>query len=136
MPGKKFKQQKGRIRGISCKGVFLCCGDCGIKSVECARIPSNQFESVISVIKKKMNRDSKLYQMVLPSCPVSKKPIGVRMGSGKGDIDHFVANVQAGKILFELSGFSNDVVDEIVRIANSKFSMKVKRTNLEKMYYG
>jgi large subunit ribosomal protein L16 len=138
MPGgKKFsKQQKGKVRGMSCKGTFLYSGSSGIKAVECARITSSQLESVISIIKKKMNKDSKLRQMVFPDCPVSKKPIGVRMGSGKGDVEFFVAKVQAGRNLFELDGFSDDVLDDIVKITSSKLQIKVRKTKLGKMYYG
>jgi large subunit ribosomal protein L16 len=128
MPRKiKFrKAQKGKNRGIAVRGSQLHFGDYGIKTLENGMLRSNHIEAVRLVIARKSKGTGKLWINVFPHTPVSKKPAETRMGKGKGDLDHWVAKVKRGRVMFELSGVPEDFARLMFRLVSFKLPMKCK----------
>jgi len=123
----KFRKVfKGKIRGISSRGNHLSFGDYGLKVLEKKRIKSNQIESARKAISGSLKRSGKLWIRIFPHTPVVKKPVEVRMGKGKGDVDHFVSKVKPGKILFELNGVSKEDAYKAFIKASAKLSTKTR----------
>ena len=128
---RKFrKEQKGRNTGIATRGAAVSFGDFGLKATERGRLTARQIEAARRAISRHVKRGGKVYIRVFPDKPVSKKPLEVRMGSGKGNVEYYVARVQPGKVLFEMEGVTEDIAREAFRLAASKLSvdtMFVKR---------
>ena len=135
MPKKtKFrKSHRGRRKGNSKGGNVVTFGDYGIQAVETSYVTGRQIESARITITRTMKRGGKVWINIFPHKPVTLKPAEVRMGSGKGNVEYYVAVVKPGRIIFEISGVPEDVAREAIRKAGHKLPMKtkfVKRDNL------
>ena len=137
MPKKvKFrKQQKGKRRGKAWRGSTLSFGEYGLKVMECGYITDRQIEASRIAMTRFIKRGGKIWLRLFPDKPITKKPAEVRMGSGKGALDHWVAVVRPGKILFEMEGVTPQIAAEAMRLASHKLPLKTKfvqRPGLEK----
>ncbi|MBI2682491.1 MAG: 50S ribosomal protein L16 [Acidobacteriales bacterium] len=128
MPKKvKFrKQQKGRRRGKAWRGSTLSFGDFGLKVMEAGWITDRQIEASRVAMTRFIKRGGKVWLRLFPDKPVTKKPAEVRMGSGKGAPDHWVAVVRPGKILFEMEGVTREIAIEAMRLASNKLPLRTK----------
>ena len=128
MPKKvKFrKQQKGKRRGKAWRGSTLSFGEYGLKVLECGYITDRQIEASRIAMTRFIKRGGKIWLRLFPDKPITKKPAEVRMGSGKGALDHWVAVVKPGKILFEMEGVAPDIAQEAMRLASHKLPLKTK----------
>ena len=120
------KAQKGRMKGISQRGHQLSNGMFGIKSLDSKFITSRQIEAARIAATRHMKREGQLWIKIFPDKPITKKPLEVRMGKGKGAPEYFVAVVKPGRILFEVSGVAADVAKEALRLAAQKLPVKTK----------
>jgi len=137
MPKKvKFrKQQKGKRRGKAWRGSTLSFGEYGLKVMECGYITDRQIEASRIAMTRFIKRGGKIWLRLFPDKPITKKPAEVRMGSGKGPLDHWVAVVRPGKILFEMEGVTPQIAAEAMRLASHKLPLKTKfvqRPGMEK----
>ena len=124
---KHRKLHKGRIKGNASRGTRINFGDFGIKAMEAGRITSRQIEAARIAMTREMKRAGKVYIRIFPDKPITKKPAEVRMGKGKGSVDHWVAPVRPGRILFEIGGgVAFDVAREAMRLAQQKLPIKTK----------
>jgi large subunit ribosomal protein L16 len=125
------KQMKGRNRGLALTGNKVSFGEYGMKSTELGRISARQIEAARRVITRYVARGGKLWIRIFPDTPVTKKPLEVRMGSGKGNVEYWAAKVQPGKMLYELEGIPESEAREAFRLAGDKLPVKsvfVRRT--------
>ena len=120
------KQQKGRNRGLAHRGSSVDFGSFGLKSLEHGRITNRQIESARIAMTRYMKREGKVWIRIFPDKPITKKPLEVRMGKGKGAVDHYVANVQPGRIMFELDGVPRAVAEEALRLAAQKLPVATR----------
>ena len=120
------KAQKGRMKGISQRGSQLSNGMFGIKSLDSKFITSRQIEAARIAATRYMKREGQLWIKIFPDKPITKKPLEVRMGKGKGAPEYFVAVVKPGRVLFEISGVPYDVAKEALRLAAQKLPVKTK----------
>ena len=122
----KFKKQRKdrNKRRIATKCNELNFGEFGLKSLNNSRITARQIESSRIVISKYLKRAGKVWIRIYPDKPVTKKPVEVRQGRGKGDVEFWVALVQPGKILFEISGVSKDIAFKALKLASYKLPIK------------
>lgn len=123
---KHRKTQRGRMKGKAYRGSQIAFGTFGIKALEPAWITNRQIESARIAINRYLRRDGKVWIRIFPDKPVTKKPAEVRMGSGKGNPEFWVAVVKPGRILFEIDGVSKELAQEAVRLASHKLPIKVK----------
>jgi len=114
------KQQKGRNRGLAYRGSTVSFGSFGLKAVTAGRLTSRQIESARIAMTRHMKREGKVWIRVFPDKPITAKPQEVRMGKGKGALDHYVAQIKPGRILFEMDGVPRDVAEEALRLAAQK----------------
>ena len=123
----KYRQaQKGKIRGIATSGNKVHFGEYGLKAIENGLIRSNHIEACRVVVARKMKGAGKLWINIFPHKPVSKKPAETRMGKGKGDLDHWVAVIKRGRVLFEISGVPEDFAKMVLRLVSFKLPVKTK----------
>jgi len=120
------KQQKGRNRGLAYKGSTVDFGSFGLKTLENGRITNRQIEAARIAMTRYMKREGKVWIRIFPDKPITSKPLEVRMGKGKGNLDHYVANIKAGRIMFELDGVPRDVAVEALRLAAQKLPVLTK----------
>ena len=120
------KMQKGRMKGLSQRGHTLSNGMFGIKSLDSNFVTSRQIEAARIAATRYMKREGQLWIKIFPDKPITKKPLEVRMGKGKGALDHYVAVVKPGRILFEVSGVPLQVAKEALRLAAQKLPVKTK----------
>jgi len=120
------KMQKGRMKGLSQRGHRLSNGMFGIKALDSVFVTSRQIEAARIAATRYMKREGQLWIKIFPDKPITKKPLEVRMGKGKGALDHYVAVVKPGRILFEISGVPIDVAMEALRLASQKLPVKTK----------
>lgn len=120
------KQQKGRNRGLAYKGSTVDFGSFGLKTLENGRITNRQIESARIAMTRYMKREGKVWIRIFPDKPITSKPLEVRMGKGKGNLDHYVASIKAGRIMFELDGVPRDVAVEALRLAAQKLPVLTK----------
>ncbi|MBU6234929.1 MAG: 50S ribosomal protein L16 [Alphaproteobacteria bacterium] len=120
------KAHKGRIHGTAKGGTMLNFGSIGLKAVEPERITARQIEAARRAISRHMKRQGQLWIRVFPDVPVSKKPLEVRMGSGKGSPELWVCRVKPGRIMFELDGVPHTVAREALTLAAAKLPVKTK----------
>jgi len=118
------KQFKGRNRGVATRGNKVSFGEFGLKAVELGRITSRQIEAARRAMSRHIKRGGKIWIRVFPDKPISKKPLEVRMGSGKGNVEYWVALVQPGRMMFEIEGVSEDLAREALRLAADKLPVK------------
>ncbi len=114
------KQQKGRIKGNAGRGYTISFGSFALKSLDAARITNRQIESARIAMTRYMKREGKVWIRIFPDKPITSKPAEVRMGKGKGALDHWVANVKPGTIMFEMDGVPMEVAKEALRLAAQK----------------
>ena len=120
------KMQKGRMKGLSQRGHRLSNGMFGVKALDAVFVTSRQIEAARIAATRFMKREGQLWIKIFPDKPITKKPLEVRMGKGKGALDHYVAVVKPGRILFEISGVPIDVAKEALRLASQKLPVKTK----------
>ncbi len=120
------KMQKGRMKGNAGRGTQLAHGVFGIKSLESVLMTSRQIEAARIAATRYMKREGSLWIMVFPDKPITKKPLEVRMGKGKGAVDHYAAVVKPGRVILEISGVSMEVAKEALRLASQKLPVKTK----------
>lgn len=120
------KQQKGRMKGISQRGHELSNGMFGIKSLDSSFITSRQIEAARVAATRFMKREGQLWIKIFPDKPITKKPLEVRMGKGKGAPEYWAAIVKPGRIMFEIGGVPLDVAKEALRLAAQKLPVKTK----------
>ena len=120
------KQQKGKRRGKAWRGASLSFGEYGLKVMECGYITDRQIEASRIAMTRFIKRGGKIWLRLFPDKPITKKPAEVRMGSGKGALDHWVAVVRPGKILFEMEGVSPETAQEAMRLASNKLPLRTK----------
>ncbi len=120
------KQMKGRNRGKASSGNKLAFGDIAIKAVEAGRINSRQIEAARITSTRKIKRQGKIWIRVFPDKPITKRPLEVRMGKGKGPIDHWAMNIKPGRVIFEMAGVEEDLAREALILAMHKLPFKTK----------
>src|SRR3989440_8224857 len=120
------KAHKGRIKGIATSGVELAFGHFGLKALEPERVTARQIEAARRALTRHMKRAGRVWIRVFPDVPVTKKPLEVRMGSGKGGIELWVTRVKPGRILFELDGVSVELAKEALALAAAKLPIKTR----------
>jgi large subunit ribosomal protein L16 len=120
------KQSKGRNRGDATRGQFLSVGDFGLQAMDRGRLTARQIEAGRITISRHMKRGGKLLIRVFPDKPVSKKPLEVRMGKGKGAPEFYVAVIKPGRILYEIEGVTTEIAKEAMRLAASKLPLKTR----------
>jgi large subunit ribosomal protein L16 len=122
------KQMRGRMKGKAYRGSTVAFGDFGLQAVEPGWVTARQIEAARRALVRFMRRRGKVWIRVFPDKPVTQKPAETRMGKGKGAVDHWVAVVKPGRILFEISGVTEQGAKEAMRLAAHKLSIKTKLT--------
>lgn len=120
------KQHRGRMKGQASRGTEVSFGDYGLQALEPSWITSRQIEAARRAVVRFVRRGGKLWIRVFPDKPVTAKPAETRMGSGKGNVDHWVAVVKPGRVLFEISGVSEEVAREAMRLAGHKLPIRTQ----------
>jgi large subunit ribosomal protein L16 len=120
------KQHKGRIHGMSKGGTELNFGQYGLKALEPERVTARQIEAARRAITREMKRAGRVWIMVFPDVPVSKKPIEVRMGKGKGAPEFWCCRVKPGRIMFEVDGVPNEIAREALRLGAAKLPIRTR----------
>lgn len=124
---RKYKKAfKGRIKGTASNGNTIVFGDYALKALTPDRITLQQLESCRKAINRRRKREGKLWIRMQPDLPVSKKPADVRMGKGKGSVEYWAVRVKPGKVLFELSGVSEETAFDALALAAAKLPIKTK----------
>lgn len=123
---KHRKVFKGKVRGVASKGNKIAFGDYALQAMEHERITSRQIESSRQAMTRYIKRGGKIWIRIFPHTPVTRKPQDVKMGSGKGNPEFFVAKVKPGTVLFEMQGVAEDVAREAMRLAAHKLPIKTK----------
>jgi large subunit ribosomal protein L16 len=118
------KQMKGRNRGLAIRGSSVSFGEFGLKAIGRGRITARQIEAARRAISRYVKRGGKIWIRIFPDKPITKKPLEVRMGKGKGNVEYWVALIQPGKMLYEIQGVSEEVAREAFRLAAAKLSVK------------
>ena len=120
------KQMKGRMKGNAGRGSQLAYGTFGIKSIDSSFLTARQIEAARIAATRYMKREGSLWIMIFPDKPITKKPLEVRMGKGKGAVEYWVAVVKPGRVLFEVSGVTLETAKEALRLAAQKLPVKTK----------
>lgn len=120
------KAQKGRNRGLAYRGGTIAFGSFALKSLEAGMLTSRQIEAARIALTRHMKREGKVWIRIFPDKPITAKPLEVRMGKGKGALDHYVAVIRPGRILFELDGVPFEVAKEALRLAAQKLPVATK----------
>ena len=123
---KHRKVQKGRIKGIAHRGSTLSFGSYGIKTEQMGRLTSRQIEAARIAVTRYMKRQGQVWIRIFPDTPITNKPAEVRMGKGKGALDHWVAKIKPGRILFEIDGVDSVAAKEALRLAAQKLPVVCK----------
>ena len=117
---------RGRLKGKAMRGNTLAYGDYGLVALEGAWITSNQIEAARIAMTRYIRRGGQVWIKIFPDKPITEKPAETRMGSGKGSVDHWVAVVKPGRVLFEMNGVAEEVAKEAMRLASHKLPIKCK----------
>ena len=120
------KQQKGRVRGKATRGNKVTDGEFGLQAMEIGLITSNQIEAARVAMTRYIKRGGKVWIKIFPDKPMTSKPIGTRMGKGKGAVEYWVAAVKPGRVMFEIAGVPEELAKEALRLAGNKLSVKCK----------
>lgn len=118
------KQQKGRNRGLSTSGNKVSFGEFALKSTTRGQITARQIEAARRTITRKVKRGGKLWIRVFPDVPITKKPIEVRQGKGKGNVEYWVAKIQPGRVIYEIEGVSEELAREAFKLAAAKLPVR------------
>ncbi len=128
----KFRKvQKGRNRGLAQRGAKVSFGEYALKAIGRGRITARQIEAARRAMTRHVKRGGKIWIRVFPDKPITEKPLEVRMGKGKGNVEYWVAQVRPGKVLYEMEGVSEELAREAFKLAARKLPVKtsfVKRT--------
>ena len=133
---KHRKVQKGRNRGKATRGNVVNEGEFGLQTLDAAAITGNQIEAARVAMTRYMKRDGKVWIKIFPDKPITKKPLGTRMGKGKGNTEFWVANVKPGRVMFEIAGVSEEIAREALRLAANKLPVRTKFVIREKIEEG
>ena len=114
------KQQKGKLRGFATSGAKVSFGEFGLKATTRGRVTARQIEAARRAMTRHIKRGGKVWIRIFPDVPITKKPVDVRMGKGKGNVEYWVAKIQPGKVLYEMEGVSEEVAREAFRLAAAK----------------
>jgi large subunit ribosomal protein L16 len=120
------KMQKGNNRGIAARGADVSFGDFGMQATECGRVTARQIEAGRMAITRHVKRLGKLFIRVFPDRPVTKKPLEVRMGGGKGGVEEWAADIQPGRVMYEIAGVEESIAREAFRLAGHKLPVGYK----------
>ena len=121
----KFRKQfKGKNRGLAQTGNKVSFGEYGLKATERGRVTARQIEAARRAMTRKVKRSGKIWIRVFPDVPISSKPLEVRMGKGKGNVDYWCSKVQPGTVLYEMEGVSEELAREAFRLAATKLPIK------------
>ncbi|MBT5484237.1 50S ribosomal protein L16 [Gammaproteobacteria bacterium] len=120
------KQMKGRNRGLAHRGSSISFGEYGLKAVSRGRLTARQIESARRALTRHVKRGGKIWIRVFPDKPITQKPLEVRQGKGKGNVEYWVAQIQPGKVLFEIEGVSEEIAAEAFALASSKLPFATK----------
>ena len=120
------RQHRGRMKGEAHRGNTIAFGQFGLQSLEACWMEARQIESARIAMTRYMKRGGKVWIRVFPDKPITAKPAETRMGSGKGAVDHWVAVIKPGRILFEIGGVSEEIAKEAVRLASHKLPVKTR----------
>jgi large subunit ribosomal protein L16 len=120
------KQMKGVIRGEATRGNAVAFGQYGLQSEAADRITSRQIEAARRAMTRYVKRGGKIWIRIFPDTPITKKPAEVRMGSGKGSVDHYAAKIKPGTIMFEMDGVDESVAKEAMRLAGHKLPVPTR----------
>jgi len=118
------KQFKGRNRGKAQRGNKVSHGEYGLKAVEPGRITARQIEAARRAMSRHVKRGGKIFIRIFPDKPITKKPLEVRQGKGKGNVEYWVALVQPGRVMFEIEGITEDLAREALKLAAAKLPVK------------
>jgi large subunit ribosomal protein L16 len=120
------KKQKGSLRGLSKGGTKVEFGEFGIQALDRGWITNKQIEACRVAISRRFSRKGKVWVKIFPDKPVSKKPAETRMGKGKGGVEHWVASVKPGRVLFEVSNVTREQAQQALRLADAKLPIKTR----------
>jgi len=118
------KQQKGRNRGMAFSGNRVSFGEYGLKATTRGRLTSRQIEAARRAVTRHVKRGGKLWIRIFPDVPITKKPVEVRMGKGKGGVEYWVSRVQPGRVLYEIEGVPEEVARKAFRLAAAKLPVQ------------
>ena len=120
------KQMKGKNRGLASQGNKVSFGEYGLKATDRGRITARQIEAARKAMTRHIRRGGKIWIRIFPDKPITKKPLEVRQGKGKGNVEYWVAQIQPGKILYEMSGVDENLAKEALKLAASKLPVDTK----------
>ena len=120
------KQMKGRNRGLAQRGSSVSFGEFGLKATDRGRLTARQIEAARRAMTRYIKRGGKIWIRVFPDKPITTKPLEVRQGKGKGNVDYWVCQIQPGRILYEMEGVSEEMAREAVRLAAAKLPFSTK----------
>jgi len=118
------KQQKGRNRGLAQSGNKVSFGEYGLKSLERGRITSRQIEAARRAMTRHIKRGGKIWIRIFPDKPITEKPLEVRQGKGKGNVEYWVCQIQPGRMLYEMQGVTEEIAREAFKLAAAKLPLK------------
>lgn len=118
------KAFKGRNRGVATSGNTVCFGEYGLKAVDRGRITARQIEAARRAISRHIKRGGTVMIRIFPDKPISKKPLEVRQGKGKGNVEYWVAEVKPGHVMFEIGGITKEIAEEALELAAAKLPLK------------
>lgn len=127
------KQMKGRNRGLALRGNKVSFGQFGLKAVERGRLTARQIEAARRAMTRHVKRGGKIWIRVFPDKPITQKPLEVRQGKGKGNVEYWVAQIQPGKVLFEMEGVTKELAQEAFALATAKLPFKAVLVEREVM---
>lgn len=127
------RQHRGRMKGAAHKGNYVAYGDFGLQALEPSWITSNQIEAARIAMTRYIKRGGQVWIKIFPDKPITKKPAEVRMGSGKGAVEYWVAVVKPGRVMFEIGGVSEELAREAMRLAANKLPIKCKFITKQEM---
>jgi len=123
------KQQKGRNRGLALRGSKVSFGEFGLKATTRGRITARQIEAARRAITRYVKRGGKVWIRIFPDKPISKKPLEVRQGKGKGNVEYWIVQIQPGRVLYEMEGVSEEIAREAFRLAAAKLPVQTTFVN-------
>ena len=130
------RQHRGRMKGAAHKGNYVAYGDFGLQALEPSWITSNQIEAARIAMTRYIKRGGKVWIKIFPDKPVTAQPAETRMGKGKGNLEYWVAVVKPGRVMFEISGVSEEIAKEALRLAVHKLPIKCKIVSREALEGG
>jgi large subunit ribosomal protein L16 len=127
------KQQKGRNRGMALRGAKVSFGEYGLKAITRGRLTARQIEAARRALTRHVKRGAKIWIRVFPDKPITKKPLEVRQGKGKGNVEYWVAQIKPGTMLYEMEGVDEDLAREAFRLAAAKLPIRTAFTTRKLM---